>query len=479
MLTIYLDKNVISYLKSKPNSPFAEKLKELVPFVTFPYSRAILSDLCRGYSELDDEKREKVFEDLNLISNLSEGQYLEWSDKDKIVNWYVADIRAMFNEELEIYGRKVIDFMHGLIQPDVNGDTNPVDEILKSVVKFLSTIPMGIDFDELRQTDEGNVIANMLPTVEKSGNFADGIIDVINWIDSLEDAPAKYKELRSVVMRHTHIQDKVIKFDTNAITEIDQIMSDSIIGKPFNEFIVSINKHSENNLDSNFMHEYVMLDMVGYKADKLKKGYTNFLNDCQHSFIGSHCDFFITDDAATLAKSKMMYEKRGLSSIACNIEEFLTLIESYEFNADIKDILNISEQIESWNHIEREERDGVILDEYYLKPRFLNYFNKINVLREKDRTISYTLFHSPENYLVSCAFVEIEKMVNYLHSILGSDFRNRSKYIPEEENQKVYDREWSGRKWIFENGKKLVYFSMLKDDIFPRVLVVDETGKIS
>lgn len=471
MLTIYIDKNIISHLKLNPDGPLAKKFEELKPIAVFPYSRALISDLCKGYDKLSPENKLKVTEDLRFLADLSGNYYLDWSNKDNLVNWFINDIHTMFNQELEVYNESAMSYLKMIFEPNDSGDE--IDKLMGSLGKIFDTIPLGIDFTELRKSDVGTSFVSNFPNAEKTGMLGDFMRDFVAWVDSLDENPSSYKDMRRLVTAHTGVLNNSSDLDSNVMTELDKILLSSPIGKSLDGISEDANQKKDNTLEDVFMNEFIMLDMVGYKTDGLKKGYTNFLNDAKHAFIGSHCDFFITQDRRTRAKAKAIYEKRNVSSRACDIGEFLELIENYDYSFDENYFTTIEDYPNDLKPEIQKEENEITLDTYYLRKRFLNYFNQMDVMKEPNGRTSYSFLHNSETFLRLPSFSHIEKAVNYLHSILGTDFRDRSQYNPEDENQKILDRKWSGRKWILKDGEMNVYYTILEKDVFPRLVIDD------
>ncbi len=474
MLTIYLDHNIINHLKLNPKGDLANKLEELKPIAMFPYSRAILSDMCNGFDKMPEDKKHHVKDELDLISSLSDNYYIDEKQNVQFVRWYINDVKNMFKEELQLSRENLLDIMKLLEEP--LGLDKELEEQNKSAINILKVTPCGFDFAQLNSIEGGQVLLEMFPNASKTGKMWDLMTDIIAWKDKLDDDPSSYLELRKFLTRETKLVGKTLPGNANIIDELDKAFLSTSVKKKFSQFSEDTLKNSkregqEITLQDKFNNDFVMIDMAGYKADPMKKGYSNFFNDCRHSFLGAHCDFFITEDARTRDKANAVYKKHGINSISCSIKQFLDLMNSVKLQYDSVDIKNVIEEISKTEPVIVKEENGCKLCTYYLKPKFLNYFNQSDHLINADGTWSWSFSHNPENYMQFFAFKELEMFVNRMHFILGTDFRDRTIYSPTEENEKVKVRKWSGRKWILGEEKIEIYFSLLEGDTFPTMVI--------
>lgn len=470
MLIIYLDKNIISHLKSSPQGELAQKFKELRTYCIFPYSSAILSDLCKGYNNLSENNKSKVKEDLDLINELSDKHHLLWSDEYNALNWYQNDSHHMFEKELEVYNESVFSGFDSILNPKEPKDD--IDILLSTVTNFLNDMEVDINFEELRETEEGNVLLEIFPNAVNTGKVIDFIRDLMSWVDSLDENPSTYKDLRRIVMMHIGIHNNSANIQDNILNELDKTLMNSPLQKPFGDIVDSANENFKGTLEDKFINEFILLDMVGYKTDSLKKGYTNFLNDAKHSFIGSHCDFFITEDNRTRDKAKAIYEKMNVSSKACNIDEFLSIINAFYNNYSVSDFSNISKIIKQSQLLNHQVRDKIVHDSYSLKCKFLNFFNLLHVTTEQNNKKSYTFLRRCDTHMRIASLKEYENLCNYIHSILGEDV-NGHKEFSLLESQKIIDKEWNGRQWNLNQNNLSIYLSRFQNETYPR-LVIDQ-----
>src|SRR5690625_6030828 len=76
------------------------------------------------------------------------------------------------------------------------------------------------------------------------------------------------------------------------------------------EYIETIFKQKKESVNQYeyYTTAYLMLDMIGYKVDKLPKPMDNMQNiqaDSEHSFYGAYCDYFVAMVKKLRIKSKV------------------------------------------------------------------------------------------------------------------------------------------------------------------------------
>ena len=77
MLKIYLDWNIISYLKNEKYNDLRAYITQINEFFIFPYSRAHIQDLYQSKSPTNTVKYEQ---DLNTLSEICQTHLLEYND---------------------------------------------------------------------------------------------------------------------------------------------------------------------------------------------------------------------------------------------------------------------------------------------------------------------------------------------------------------------------------------------------------------
>lgn len=68
----------------------------------------------------------------------------------------------------------------------------------------------------------------------------------------------------------------------------------------------------------------MLLDLLGVSKEPRKKvKFRNMQTDCVHSFFGSYCDCFVSDDIGILRKSKTLYKLFNIETKVYSIDEFI------------------------------------------------------------------------------------------------------------------------------------------------------------
>lgn len=120
--------------------------------------------------------------------------------------------------------------------------------------------------------------------------------------------------------------------EEDVIKNIDNFFRIHNINMPFLEYVETAlkNKKEPYTYYEFYTTAYLMLDMIGYKSDKLPKPTDNMQNiqtDAEHSFYGAHCDYFIALDKKLRIKSKVLYNEFNISTKILTPDEFLNEIK--------------------------------------------------------------------------------------------------------------------------------------------------------
>jgi hypothetical protein len=114
---------------------------------------------------------------------------------------------------------------------------------------------------------------------------------------------------------------EISNWDSKVIEKLDAFLLNTPINKTVSEFVKVSNPGSvsENPLYENFFPIYMGLDLLGYRPEdfSIKNTFQNMSNDSDHAFYGAYCNFFVTNDSKSLAKSKAVYEHFKFGSIVC------------------------------------------------------------------------------------------------------------------------------------------------------------------
>ena len=103
------------------------------------------------------------------------------------------------------------------------------------------------------------------------------------------------------------------------IKNIDDYLSSLGTKMTYHEFVESTFKNRKQPINRHeyYISAYLLLDMIGYKRDKLPKSTDNMQNiqtDAEHSFYGAYCDYFVANDKVLRIKSKVLYNEFNINT---------------------------------------------------------------------------------------------------------------------------------------------------------------------
>lgn len=480
MIRVYLDKNIYSYLKNANNPigvKLSEKIQTLKPYIVIPFSRAHLSDLSNDYDKQDEEKRIKTAMDLELIAQVTEGNCIASFFKDKAPRPTIVDPAFFFEQVVEEKKTKTIDHILSLetLFDEDEGDENfrALNSLWKSYINLLKTLPIGIDFTAMENTPEGEVFLSMFPRARYSNTLWDMMCDLAELIDSMDTNPQRYIQLRNMVKSGLKVGTHISNLD---IHQLDKYFLGTALKKTFSDFVedtVKASKKDETDVtyEDRFLTTFSNLDIIGFRPDEFKKGYSNFFNDIQHAFYGAHCDYFITNDKQTLEKAKLIYQKDAINTKALTPEQFLKELESLTFKLSLEEFINEISTV-----LKKGAKTAVCNIEthqeiyfHYCSPYFLNFFNYMESYHYPDGKVVYLFSKKSENYSNMVFYREIQNLVDHLVDIFGTDNDNRGKFDPNVEHTLINDRTWNRRKWGI--GVLTIILCRLEDELYPSLYV--------
>lgn len=335
MIRIYLDWNVISTLKVPEYKELKDFIYKHKSILQFPYSSAHFSDLMKSYTP----KNELFNTDLDTLEYLSIKHFLK-CDKNGIAPFFITPKQYFesinntenlgdlldFEKQLMILETPIGDFNHkGIV------------DLFKTTLK---STPSGIDLS----AENTAVVKKMFPNLKPNSSMWDLITQTGPLSQKLLEDGDFYKDLRN------HFSEEGFKLDNNSgnwsydevIKNIDKYIESQGSKITYLEFVESALKHQkEPRTDFEFFTSaYLMLDMIGYKKDKLPKqsdSMQNIQTDGEHSFYAAHCDYFVAMDKKLRIKSKVLYNEFNVPTKIIEPKDFISELSEVIDNIDRKD----------------------------------------------------------------------------------------------------------------------------------------------
>jgi hypothetical protein len=341
--SVYLDKNIYSFLKNRDILPNEEKrnlYKDLFSLLTklksndyeFPYSIGHINDLKTGWDK-NEKSISKTFEDLIFINQITFGLLLEkyYDNEEPIAS--IKSPSDYFRENKETNFNDFLDFdLENILEK--MGDS-PLIAPLKTVLN------LNLDFSEIiKNLDEPTkeVLKAYLPQNENSislQNLGDKVLKNSQTLFAENNA---YRDLRNYI--HSNLKGNYKVGDNGEdIFEIDKALEDSIFKKSLKTFITDIVKPSNPKLGITRYDTILMIfsifDILGIskeKSSKLKgKGFQTVFKDAQHAYFSSYCSFLVTDDIELRRKmkaiKKLIGDEYDFQTEILDVNEFMNLYE--------------------------------------------------------------------------------------------------------------------------------------------------------
>ncbi|NQV17203.1 MAG: hypothetical protein HQ534_01475 [Armatimonadetes bacterium] len=454
MIRVYFDWNVFSYLKEPEYKKLKQKVEELSYAIQFPYSPAHFQDLMKSYDKNNDSNK-YFYEDLNLLEKLSKTHLLRWEGTRTVPLMATPKEYFESNKNLEDIS---IDIEKAFNDVDELSEEYGIPKISKLMKSLFKMQPLGFEINN----DNKDAINKMFPNINSESTMWDFMKDMGQFSDKLLKDKNYYKDIRKT------IKDQGLKLDINSgnwdakdvFDKLDKFLATFDLKLSFIDYVQKVFEFRKKKANRHefFTTAYLLLDMLGYKSDKLSKisnNMGNITSDAEHAFYGAHCDFFIANDKKLLAKAKVLYHEFNIQTTIWTPEEFINKIDSFVHTLpqNAKDAIEEGARIiDLKNTVEfHPKSDNYEVDSYGLSlPMFyFNFFNyAIFQYYEEYNSYVITFRRVFKNYSDFIFYTELEKLINNLGNVFGVD--------NEVEFQKtikdfVYNIEEKTILWTFDN----------------------------
>lgn len=398
MKRVYLDWGVISNLKRQKFAEVREFLLSHKGDLFFVYSPAHFEDAMR--SKGDD----RLLQDIQTLESLVDNHLIAYNKKT--AQPFLATPTEYYHDNKDRNLDEVPDITEML--PSISQDTPAVGGLLKSFLSIPFPIP-----DSARSNE---IVNMMLPDLPASPTLSDIIHSATLYLNKMLSDKDYYKSYRKA------LRASGFKVDSNAgnweandvVPNITARMKSLGIDKSFEDFVM-MGFGDKKNVDDFkfFMAAYSLLDMIGYKSDKLHKS-SNAMNsvstDAQHAYYAAFCDYFITQDTHLTSKALALYEEFGISTRILTPQN--AIIELGEIKDDL--VSFIKEQFIEDNIERREERSIV----YKFTKRLLGIFTHC-IRYDEDDALVLEFKLAFDNYSYFIFYDEAAIMVDTVADYLG------------------------------------------------------------
>jgi len=451
MIRVYLDWNVISNYKRPELSGLRNFISTHKEALQFPYSPAHFKDLMKSY-RVDNKFFE---EDLNSLNYLSETHLLRWG-KDGI-EVLSATPKEYFETEKE--SEDVLSMMD---LEKVFGDLDRDDFGIGKIGTLMRTLfqlqPSGIQI-----TDENKeMLQKMFPNLTEHSSMWDVMKDVMPFSKKLLQERDYFKDFRK------SISDKGFKLEANSgnwsveevIKKIDEFLQKQNTKLTFTEYVDTCFKHKKDQVNrfEYYTTAYLLLDMIGYKPDKLPKptdNMQNIQNDAEHSFYSAYCDYFVAIDKNLRTKTKVLFKEFNIPTVVLTPDELLETLSSkiYIPNASehfVKEAFDLLKQENIVETYTTTDDDNVDTFAFKLPIFYFNFFNyAVYQHYPEQRGFILTFKKVFKNYSSFIFYTEAERLVDRVTQFFGVD---DLEHFSAKKKSFVYGDKEVNITWQFEGG---------------------------
>jgi hypothetical protein len=454
MIRIYFDWNVFSNMKTPQFQEIKEFIVQNKKYLQFIYTPAHFQDLMKSYTP--DNK--KFFQDLDTLEFLAETHLLRWGtdgievlsanpkeyfegEKDKDDIFSLMNIENAF-EELD----NSFDDLGGI----------KIGTLLKQLFQLQ---PSGIEINEENKI----MVEKMFPNLKPNSTMWDAMKEISPLTEKLLQDKDYYKDLRSTIGEQGFKINPSVAGNwgyNEVIKNIDEYLLSFGTEMTYLEYVEATFKYKKEPINKYeyYTTAYLMLDMIGYKMDKLQKPSNNMQNiqtDGEHSFYGAYCDYFVASDKILVTKSKVLYNEFNISTKIIKPNQLISELEKV-IHKPQREIGFIDEAI-SYGKLENLVETYPITEENEIEksvfklPKF--YFNFFNYM-------IYEYLPNEEGVFITFkkVFKNFSRFVYYTETIkvLESITEHFGYQDKEERNEKIkqftYEKEYTPFQWSFQNG---------------------------
>jgi len=453
MIRIYLDWNIISSFKKPEFREIKEFIDKHKRYLQFPYSPAHFTDLMKSYSA--DNEYFNI--DLETLEYLSEKHLVRW-EKDGVKPLFGTP-KEYFDGEKDKEDISDLMDMEKIFQDlDDSIDDLGIGKIGNLMKSLFQLQPSGIEI-----TDENkDIMKKMFPNLKADSTMWDLMKDIGPFSQKLLQDGEYYKDFRKTMA------DQGFKLESNSgnweydkvIKNIDELLLKLGTKMTYLEYVETALKHKKEPISQYeyFTTAYLMLDMIGYKIDKLPKPTDNMQNiqaDGEHSFYGAYCDYFVAMDKKLRIKSKVLYNEFNISTKIIEPKDFISELEKVidplnnqvDFIQEAISFCNKEDLVESYPKV-----DGKGVETYAFKlPKFyFNYFNYVIYTNYPEQEGFVLTFRKVfKNFSRFIYYTESERLIDSLTDFFGytnkDELAVKKKEFVYEDNKTIFE-------WSFDGG---------------------------
>ena len=312
MLKIYLDWNIISYLKEEEYIDLRDYIAEVKDYFVFPYSRAHLQDLYQSKSPTNTVKYEQ---DLETLTDICETHLLEYNNGTDAPYPYECTPRQYIEKEsltLQAYksGFESISFTE-LFKSMMDTTT------FEGIRNYLFSIPLE---NSIENPNNGLLIRNLWDAIIFLLDNLSSILKNEKLEVEIYKSMCKIEGERSIQeIRNINSSDIFDYLNELCISRTNKNLTDTILA--------TLEKINGINSYNYFLAEYTTLAFCGYSRDK-KRNILNIMTDALHAYYAMRCDVLVTKDDGMRKKAQAEFIKFKSLTKIITFEELRSFLET-------------------------------------------------------------------------------------------------------------------------------------------------------
>jgi len=316
MLKIYLDWNIISYLKEEEYADLRKYIAQVKDFFVFPYSRAHIQDLYQSKSPTNVVKFEQ---DLDTLTDICQTHLLDFNNNTDAPYPYECTPRQYIEREsltLQAYksGFESVSFTE-LIKSIMDVTT------FESIRNYLLATPLETPIEN---PNNGFIIRNIWDTITfLLDNFSLLLKDKKLEVEIYKSMCNIEGERSIQEMQNINSSDIFDYLNELCISRTNKNLTDTILATL--ERINGINSYNY------FLAEYTTLALCGYSRDK-KRNILNIMTDALHAYYAMRCDVLVTKDGGMKKKAQAEFTRFNSPTKIITIEELRSFLDTEMYN---------------------------------------------------------------------------------------------------------------------------------------------------
>lgn len=332
MIKLYLDWNIMSGMK---NGHFTELSAIVLNQQKFflPYSTSHIGDIFASIKNHSEEEQKLINQDIDFIREITKNQCLFNTGEQVLIDTIdpgeILDDRI---REAPLFKDFSLDSIFSLIEED-----NPMFGLVSSIKSMISSIPLESAFKEAFENPESAEMMNkMFPGLKDEPNmngFFKSFGKMYQNLNEKEDYRFLRDSVQKIGVNNGHFNDNKNPY------EVIQKAYQKLGTEPFNPDLYFDKNKNAPGWFNDLANSYIILDMHGYKADKVKVNekesntFKNTTEDASHMAFASLCDIYITNDNKNYFKTQQVYDKYKVRTKVFKPREFIDYF-NMELNQD-------------------------------------------------------------------------------------------------------------------------------------------------